>query len=835
MNYILKIFFVFLFLSYNAIGQDVITVDGLTEGKQWQIIEKAISDNGYEISKFLPDKNVIYTNWITWNSLTIQNRGLIEVKLNGNKATISMVQRAYKSTNGWTDSFGKLSKKNRKKFLQTLADKMLDINTVGASSAQAVLDSELFPAFKPVNNVLGMEFILTSVSQDIGAENKAITLSFNVKNTTSKTVKLELNLWGAKEIFKGSPGTIKNFIPGKRVGGERFHKEFKPGESDTFSAHYKCSDIIKKIPKYSQYTHVSGKREFLVIHDIILPYGNIDVVIPTSEEIKVEIENVSDKEVPNGIYDNIAFVKTGDPKTQLMAVHEDGSMIGFQLDENRKQVRSLTFKKDLDSPEFVLLLDEEGNPKGGGFGDHVYVFQKIEGDDYNAITFDKDGNRLNETKIKLASSPKFEQLIEPVNRDKGPNVGFDSFHINAEGGLLEWLQQQTRALNVLGCAVSIPSGLGAIGPCGTLLIDEVLRVLPEDHIYYDELVLAKELLSIATFASPAGFLEKLTTITAAMATSVGTIEELVDKYYPDVTLNEFKPFISTSEEDYKRVDGSAVVHINYSKFLSEKEKTILVYKVEADNTLTFFTGFDIDKNNGELAFEIYFNGNYEVQALFDNEIKNKIFFKVSGSDSGSNSKFKNYKCMNLTFSAGIHSKWYNPNKQPEPETTGILPFDIDYWTCVDSQKSDYHLKPLNISWAGNNFMATATRKFSFSNVTYQIQGEISSDGRMLKNVFIKVTSIWVKDHDKSVEKEVKDVWLGNIPYDPKKKMFVSYKNKYGSIPNASSAIKALKYKKTTTYPGNIENNYLVKYVPKDGFKTAKEGNFSFKLGFTKPK
>jgi len=834
MKRIISLFIAIYCLSVNGFAQESFSVTGLEEGKQWQIIEKAIYDNGLEIGKFYEDEQVLYTNWVQWNAITIQNRGLIEIKLKGHDLTVSMVKRGYKTTDGWADAIGKLSKKNKKKFLLSLTDRITEINDSQDLSSNAVLKSKLFPAFNPINTVNGIKFTLNSVSQDLNSANKALTISFSVKNTSDIKVKMEVNLWGAKELFLGVPVKMENYKLDGHAGGERFHKELMPNETASYFAHYKCSDIINEIPKYNQSFRANGKRVDLSIYDIKLPYGTNGGDVKNDEMKENSIPLDQAKGTGSGVYDNFVFVKTDNAEMPLMAVHEDGSMIGFQLDNNTQRIVSLIFRKDINAPDFVLLFDKEGKPKGGSFGDNVYLLKDNNGDNYKAITLDKQGNYINEVSIKLSSSPKINQSIAPNNNRKGPNVGEIPFSISSEEGLLEWLQEQSRILNIVGCAVSIPSGLGAVGPCGTLIIDEILRVLPEDHIYYDELVLAKEILSIVTFSSPAGFLDKLTTITGAMATSVATCEELIEKYFPEATLNELRPYVATSEQEYVKENGFAVVHINYSKFLSEKEKTISIFKIEADNTTSFFKEFEINKMDGELAFETSFNGTYEVRVLYDNVLKNKILYSVIGEDASSNSKYKNYKCIYFRFSGGVHAKYYSPNKQPEPETTSILPFDIDYWTCIDSENNGYHLTPLNISWIGNKFQATATRKFSFSIVSYQIDGEISNDGKTLKNITIKVTSIWEKEYDHSVQKEVKEVWLGNIPYDSSKESYKSYINKYGSIPNATEAIKHLKYKKTILYPENTENNYLVKYVPEENYWTARDGNFSFELKFNKP-
>jgi len=827
----------FTFILFGANGQNTatITVENVNTNQAIQIIENVAKDLNYSLDKYDKKNKILITKIFEWTSIVVQNHAKLKFEAANNKVVITMIERQYNSKEGWVNTPTKLSKKNIEKYLGNFANKIIEISANKELLSQSLENSVLIKMFKPILKKEGLVFKFVKATKNMEGENFSIpntVLELDILNTKKDTMELQNPM-----VDNGAASFIE---PKTEIRFRIYSVKIAPDETAKLFFYLSGIeyDIIEKLSFNFGLNskNIPGIFVELTNYNIKVPFENKkDVEAIDNDPVDLnKVDNLENK-LKKGVYDNCAIVKTGNPEMQLMAIHEDGSMIGYQLDKKHERVLSLSYRKDNNSTDFVLLFDEKGNPRGGGFGDYVYVFQKIEGDNYNAITLDKEGNRLNETTIELTASPNAKQLIEP-NNNKGPSAGaYYYYSVTADRSLHGYLDVSTRILNGIGCAVSLPSGLGAIGPCGTLIIDEILRVLPKDHIYYDELVLAKELLSFATFSSPAGFLDKLTTITAAMTTSVGVFNDFVNNYFPEVTLNELKPFISTSEKEYKRVKGIAVPQINYSKFSSDKDKTISIYKIETDGSTLLSKEFNITKSEGELAFELYFNGNYEVRVLYDNVLKNKILFSVVGDDAISNAKFKNFKCIYFTFSGGIHTKYYYPNVKPEPETTSILPFDIEYGTCIDSEKNDYHLTPLNISWSGNSFMATAKRKFSFSTVTYNIKGEISNDGKILKNINIKVTSIWEKEFNKSVDKSVKDVTLGNIPYDEEKKQFISYKNKYGSIPDWSNAIKLLKYKKTVIFQDNKDAYFLVKYVPIDEYKTSKDGNFSFKLGFSKPK
>ncbi len=261
--------------SINGYSQESVTVTGLADGKQWQIIEKAIYESEYKIDKFNPAENTLLTNWIQWKALTIENRGIIKIELSGQDATISMVQRSYKTKDGWDDALGKLSKKNKKKYLEGLADKITEINASEEMTADAVLNSILFPTFKPTTTVLGVEWKLDSIYQyqDEKTSLKVIVMFFTLTNTNNYPVQMDVCLWHAK--FEGIRDKLQNCKPdgiGKPFG-VRYSSHIGPGEkaSGTFY-YYTSTEIITKIPKYRQGHRVNEEGGDLIIYDIKIPY-----------------------------------------------------------------------------------------------------------------------------------------------------------------------------------------------------------------------------------------------------------------------------------------------------------------------------------------------------------------------------------------------------------------------------------------------------------------------------------------------------------------------------------------------------------------------------------
>ncbi|MBN2237043.1 MAG: hypothetical protein JW729_05760, partial [Bacteroidales bacterium] len=150
------LFFFFLLAQINF-GQTGISIQNLNPTTAVQIIERALHENGYQIQQFDRERGLILTDWIVWNTLTISNRGRLQINVNNSSAYIEMVDRGYKSTEGWSMSFGDLSKKNSKLFYSDLAKRISEINASDQLTIQAVQNSRLILNFKPKILFHGLE------------------------------------------------------------------------------------------------------------------------------------------------------------------------------------------------------------------------------------------------------------------------------------------------------------------------------------------------------------------------------------------------------------------------------------------------------------------------------------------------------------------------------------------------------------------------------------------------------------------------------------------------------------------------------------------------------
>ena len=446
-----------------------------------------------------------------------------------------------------------------------------------------------------------------------------------------------------------------------------------------------------------------------------------------------------------GIYENFAFAKTEDPDMPIMAIHKNGNILGFQLNNNQ-QVTGISFKKDINSESFTLFFDEEGNPTNGTFGNYIYTFKKVDDKNYKIITHNTSGTLIDEKNIAYNSFDP-NQLLNYEGK-KGPNANNIEFSSLKFSDLNEWIQNSNYVLNVVSCGVALPSGFGAIGPCGTLLIGEILEVLPKDHVYYDELVLAKEMLSLVTFTTPTGFLDKLSTVVGGLATSSNEINKLLNNYFPE---EETLPVLETSKNMYTLTNGLAQVTVKYNQITSEKTKKIAVFLLNDDATLTFLDDKFIENSQGEVVFDIPFTGNYEVQISYNDEVKTKVNFSVNGKNTASNLSFVNANCVSFSFNATMTIKQFHSNGKVS--NMPFQPFSIEAGRCKELHRNkigNATLEPLKINWSGNTFyavFASVENFFGVTDVSVSATGKISSDGSKIEYITLKSSKNYLSSRE----------------------------------------------------------------------------------------
>ena len=165
-----------------------IEIDGLSQENVWQVIEMALIDNDFGTGKFNPAEGYLYSDWFQWSSIAITNHARTYYSFDGTTMIIHVVDRAYKSSEGWSEAIGNLSKKNYKKYVQVVADKINEIKADDALVHKAIKTSKLVPAFNAINMIGDIEFKLLETVQT--EENRPV-LTYQVTNKGSETINLK--------------------------------------------------------------------------------------------------------------------------------------------------------------------------------------------------------------------------------------------------------------------------------------------------------------------------------------------------------------------------------------------------------------------------------------------------------------------------------------------------------------------------------------------------------------------------------------------------------------------------------------------------------------------
>ena len=189
-NIIFTILLLVTSFSYSQIfGNDPeINIDNLAPESTWQIIEMALHENEMTIGEFKPSEGLLISEWITWTSLMISNRARLYFKQEGTTITLRIGDRSYESDKGWSEAIGKLSKKKYKAYVQSVADKINEINKNPDLIRKAIKTSKLIPAFNPINKLAGTEWKLLEAIQ---TEQSRPELKFQVTNLGTKDIKLK--------------------------------------------------------------------------------------------------------------------------------------------------------------------------------------------------------------------------------------------------------------------------------------------------------------------------------------------------------------------------------------------------------------------------------------------------------------------------------------------------------------------------------------------------------------------------------------------------------------------------------------------------------------------
>jgi hypothetical protein len=155
-----------------------------------------------------------------------------------------------------------------------------------------------------------------------------------------------------------------------------------------------------------------------------------------------------------GIYDDFAIIKTDDPELELLAIHENGSIIGYSLWENEKNVKSLVLKENNDAQAIILEFDEKGLPAFMKIQNLVIKISENSSGELNLFMNDSAGNYIGEQQVAINALP-IETPVDEFN-DNNTNHGpyFETAVMTLDLTLSDWLGYSSYALS------QIANGLG---------------------------------------------------------------------------------------------------------------------------------------------------------------------------------------------------------------------------------------------------------------------------------------------------------------------------------------------------------------------------------------
>lgn len=263
-------------------------IDGVPTESAIQIIEVAVKDFDYSLAEFNRTDKVLVTDWIEWTVIAVSNRAKLQFEAINDKVVITMINRQYKSDEGWSDTPTKLSKKAQSKYLGKISEKIKSIAEDEQLVADAVYNSELIKCFKPVITLSGIEVTVVRTVKDSVIEGKSKTnliIEFNFKNTTSETKEVSISniMWKSNPAIPFRPGSSKPRGFDKVITwptGRYSTAEVSPNEEKRFYVYLEVKDNkewnLDKLPDFYMRFNPFEENDYQ-IYNVPIPYVNPDI------------------------------------------------------------------------------------------------------------------------------------------------------------------------------------------------------------------------------------------------------------------------------------------------------------------------------------------------------------------------------------------------------------------------------------------------------------------------------------------------------------------------------------------------------------------------------
>lgn len=214
-NLLLTIIGVLIITGVYAQKAATLTVENIKTSEAIQIIEAVAMDMNYPLDKFDKEHKVLVTKFIEWTSITVLNHAKLKFEASGDKVVITMIERQYESTEGWTNSLTNLSKKNIKKYLGGFADKMTQISASEDLKKKALENSILIKMFWPVIEKEDLVFTFVRAIKNMEGDklyqpNTAVEIHITNTKETSVVLKSVIAGFGASLFTGANPHTSMN-------------------------------------------------------------------------------------------------------------------------------------------------------------------------------------------------------------------------------------------------------------------------------------------------------------------------------------------------------------------------------------------------------------------------------------------------------------------------------------------------------------------------------------------------------------------------------------------------------------------------------------------------
>ena len=268
----------FALLPLFLLAQEIPTqnVSGVSSKNAVQIIEQAANDLGYKLSEFDAVNKIIISDWFEWTSVAIANRGRLRFVVSDDEVSITMPDRQYKSSEGWSNTPSALSKKNQEKYLGGFAEKITEINNNPKATEMAVYNSMLVKMFRPFVELQGLEWKFTKADKIL--DEKAHTVvQLNVTNKTNGALTVSLGDFSFRESVKGGEGTKNGYsvVSFDEVSGRTTKSVLSAGETKSIYLYSLMRDNFPEvIPFFEMDVTVQNKKYELKNFNMPIPFNN---------------------------------------------------------------------------------------------------------------------------------------------------------------------------------------------------------------------------------------------------------------------------------------------------------------------------------------------------------------------------------------------------------------------------------------------------------------------------------------------------------------------------------------------------------------------------------